>query len=113
NSGVRADLSLTTFLSPYANLYYEDGVPRPLPMNVGQVRNPLMGALLNDNLDKTNTLFSNTYADVKLPLEGLSFRLNTGYTQRNKKVFNYSPPSTGMNFLIWGAAARFIANPET
>lgn len=106
NSGVRADLSLTTFLSPYANLYYEDGVPRPLPMNVGQVRNPLMGALLNDNLDKTNTLFSNTYADVKLPLEGLSFRLNTGYTQRNKKVFNYKPTFNRDEFFNLGSGSQ-------
>ncbi|MFC7524500.1 TonB-dependent receptor [Parapedobacter sp. GCM10030251] len=103
NSGVRADLALTTFLSPYADLYYEDGVPRPLPMNVGQVRNPLMSALLNDNLDKTNTLFSNTYADIKLPLEGLTFRLNTGYTQRNNKVFNYKPTFNRGEFFNLGS----------
>ena len=106
NSGVRADLAMTTFLSPYADLYYEDGVPRPLPMNVGQVKNPLTGALLNDNLDKTNTLFSNNYLDVKLPLEGLSFRLNTGYTQRNGKVFNYKPTFNRGEFFNLGSGSQ-------
>lgn len=103
NSGVRADLSMTTFLSPYADLYYDDGVPRPLPMNVGQVRNPLLETLLNDNLDKTNTLFSNTFLNLDLPLDGLSFRLNTGYTQRNSKVFNYKPTFDRGEFFNLGS----------
>src|SRR5690606_20652201 len=103
NSGVRANLSATTFLSPYADLYYEDGVPRPLPMNVGQVRHPLLETLLNDNLDKTNTLFSNNYLDLILPVEGLTFRLNTGYTQRNNKVYNYKPTFDRAEFFNLGS----------
>src|SRR5690606_26956880 len=96
----------TTFMSPYADLYYEDGVPRPLPMNVGQARNPLMGALLNDNLDKTNTLFTNSYLDLDLPLNGLSFRVNTGYTQRNGKTFNYRPTFDRGEFFNLGSGSR-------
>src|SRR5690606_3524419 len=106
NSGTRADLSLTTFMSPYADLYYEDGVPRPLPMNVGQARNPMLSALQNENLDKTNTLFSNTYLDLDLPLEGLSYRLNTGYTQRNGKVFNYRPTFDRGEFFNLGSGSQ-------
>lgn len=105
-SGTRADLSLTTFMSPYADLYYEDGVPRPLPMNVGQARNPMLSALQNENLDKTNTLFSNTYLDLDLPLEGLSYRLNTGYTQRNGKVFNYRPTFDRGEFFNLGSGSQ-------
>ncbi|WP_236980984.1 SusC/RagA family TonB-linked outer membrane protein [Membranihabitans maritimus] len=103
NSGVRADLAMTTFLSPYADLYYDDGIPRPLPMNVGQVRNPLIGTLLYDNLDNTNTLFSNSYIDLTLPLDGLSFRLNTGYTQRNGKAYNYRPTFDRGEFFNLGS----------
>ncbi|GGG74508.1 SusC/RagA family TonB-linked outer membrane protein [Parapedobacter pyrenivorans] len=109
NSGVRANLEMTTFLSPYADLYYEDGVPRPLPMNVGQVKSPVRNALLNDNLDKTNTLFSNNYLDVKLPLEGLTFRLNTGYTQRNDKTFNYEPTFNRAEFFNLGNGSQAFA----
>lgn len=106
NSGTRADLSLTTFMSPYADLYYEDGVPRPLPMNVGQARNPLLAALQNENLDKTHTLFTNTYLDIKLPLDGLSFRFNTGYTKRNGKVFNYRPTFDRGEFFNLGSGSQ-------
>lgn len=91
NSGGRANLNMAGYLSPYADLYYEDGVPRPLPMNIGLISNPLTGALLYENLDKSNTLFSNVYLNVMLPVDGLSFRLNTGYTQENGKEFNYRP----------------------
>src|SRR5690606_16473132 len=98
--------SATTFLSPYADLYYDDGVPRPLPMNVGQVSHPLIGTLLYDNLDKTNTLFSNSFIDVQLPLDGLSFRLNTGYTQRNGKVFNYRPTFDLCEFFNLGLGSQ-------
>lgn len=106
NSGVRANLDRTTFLSPYADLYYEDGVPRPLPMNVGQGTNPLLQTLLNDNLDKTNTLFTNVYAQVDFPIEGLSFRLNTGFTQRNDKEFNYRPSFDRAEFFNLGSGSQ-------
>src|SRR5690606_18198110 len=106
NSGTRADLSRTTFMSSYATLYCEDGVPRPLPMNVGQGRNPLIGALFYDNLDKTNTLFTNSFVDIQLPLDGLSFRLNTGYTQRNGKVFNYRPSFDRGEFFNLGSGSQ-------
>src|SRR5690606_20246295 len=74
-----------------------------LPMNVGQVRNPLLETLLNDNLDKTNTLFSNNFLDLILPVNGLTFRLNTGYTQRNSKVFNYKPTFDRGEFFNLGS----------
>lgn len=106
-SGVRADLVAASYLSPYANLYYEDGVPRPLPMNIGLVVNPLTSTLLNDNLDLTKTLFTNTYAEVKLPLTGLTYRLNVGYTQRNEKVYNYKPSFNREQFFNLGSGNKY------
>src|SRR5690606_29186706 len=79
---------------------------RPLPMNVGQVRSPISEALLNDNLDKTNTLLSNNYLDVELPIDGLTFRLNTGYTQKNNKVFNYKPTFNRGEFFNLGSGSQ-------
>src|SRR3546814_3043689 len=75
-------------------------------MNVGKVKSPVLNALLNENLDKTNTLFSNNYLDVKLPLEGLTFRLNTGYTQRNGKTFNYTPTFNRAEFFNLGSGKQ-------
>lgn len=71
SSGNQASLYFTTYLSPYANLYYDDGVPRPAPMDIGLVINPLSKTLLNDDRDVTQILFSNIYTEVKLPLNGL------------------------------------------
>ncbi len=107
NSGVRANLAAASQLSPFASLYYEDGVPRPLPMNIGAATNPLTATLRNWNLDVTNTLFTNTYADVSLPLEGLSYRLNVGYTQRNLKQFNYTPSFEREQFFNLGSGNKY------
>jgi len=102
NSGIRPDLLQTTYLSPYAELYYEDGVPRPLPMTHVLVQNPLRGTLLDQNLIKSKTLFVNSYADVVLPIEGLSYRLNVGYTQRNDEDFFYRPSFQREQFFNLG-----------
>lgn len=107
NSGVRASLGSATQLSPFSNLYYEDGVPRPYPINLGAVPNPLMQTLLNDNLDMTKTLFNNTYVDVNLPLEGLTYRLNVGYTQKNIRRFNYTPSFKREQFFNLGSGDKY------
>ncbi|CAL1517430.1 TonB-dependent receptor [Chitinophaga sp. MM2321] len=109
NSGVRANLGAASMISPYADLYYDDGVPRPLPMNLGAVVNPLTQTLLNDNSDITKTLFTNTYADVSLPLPGLTYRLNLGYTLRNQKVFNYTPSFKREQFFNLGSGSKSYA----
>ncbi|TDE18715.1 TonB-dependent receptor [Dyadobacter psychrotolerans] len=106
NSGVRVDLAQASQISPYANLYYEDGVPRPLPMNIGAVGNPLTRTLLNRNYDVTKTLFTNTYTDIKLPLEGLTHRLNIGFTQKGQEIFNYTPSFKREQFFNLGSGNK-------
>ncbi len=107
NSGVRASLLSASQLSPFANLYYDDGLPRPKPMSIGAVSNPLTATLLNWNLDETNTLFTNTYADVTLPLPGLTYRLNVGYTQRNIRRYDYTPTFQREQFFNLGSGSRY------
>lgn len=103
NSGVRASLINTSYLSPYASLFLEDGVsPRPLPQDVGLVNNPLLGYLLDNNKSITNVLFSNVYADVNI-WKGLSYKLNAGYTRTDSKNFNYSPSFQPLNRLGSGS----------
>ena len=103
DSGVRANLGNTTYLSPYASLYLEDGVsPKPLPMDIGLVANPLIGYLLNDRLSITNALFTNGYLDVEI-LKGLSYKLNAGYTRTDSKLFTYSPSYEPLNRLGSGS----------
>jgi TonB-linked SusC/RagA family outer membrane protein len=106
NSGIRANLVNTTLLSPFANLFYEDGLPRPQPMGIGLVENPLLGHLLWDNFVKSKTLFVNSYADVLLPIKGLSYRFNLGYTQRNDDNFFYQPGFQREQFFSLGSGNK-------
>tara|TARA_R110002050_G_scaffold211780_2_gene347847 strand:+ start:760 stop:4047 length:3288 start_codon:yes stop_codon:yes gene_type:complete len=103
NSGVRADLQHTSYLSPFASLYLEDGVsPRPLPMDIGLVHNPIISNVLNDRLSVTNVLFTNGYVDVDI-WKGISYKLNAGYTRTDSKLFIYSPSYEPLNRLGSGS----------
>lgn len=103
DSGVRANLLNTTYLSPFASLYLEDGVsPRPLPMDIGLVSNPLIGYILNDRKSITNALFTNGYLNLDI-WKGISYRLNAGYTRTDSKVFIYSPSYKPLNRLGSGS----------
>lgn len=99
DSGVRVDLPAATYLSPYASLYLEDGIsPRQLPMGIGLVNSPIIGYELNDRLSVYNTLFTNVYLEANILL-GLSYKLNTGYTKSENKLFTYVPTYEPLNRL--------------
>ncbi|KKM91282.1 hypothetical protein LCGC14_1230060, partial [marine sediment metagenome] len=99
DSGVRVDLSGATYLSPYASLYLEDGIsPRQLPIGIGLVRSPIIDYELNDRLSVYNTLFTNVYLEANV-LPGLSYKLNTGYTKSENKLFTYVPTYEPLNRL--------------
>lgn len=107
NSGNQANLYMATYLSPFANLYYDDGVPRPQPMNIGLVGNPLSSTLLGDNRDLSQILFSNVYTEVKLPLKGLTYRLNLNNTLRDDEVDNYNPSFIREQFYKLGSGSKY------
>ncbi len=103
DSGVRASLVPTTYLSPYASLYLEDGVsPRPLPMDIGLVANPIISNVLDDRKSITNVLFTNGFIDLDI-WKGLSYKLNAGYTRTNSKLFTYKPAYEPLNRLGSGS----------
>ncbi|MEZ4970900.1 MAG: TonB-dependent receptor [Flavobacteriaceae bacterium] len=99
NSGVRADLRHTAWLSPYASLYLEDGVtPRPLPQDVGLVENPLLGTLTSNRLFVTNTLFTNSFLEINVS-GGFKYKLNGGYTKTDTKDFRFNRSYEPLNRL--------------
>jgi TonB-linked SusC/RagA family outer membrane protein len=103
NSGIRASLLNTSYLSPYASLFLADGTSlNPLPQSWGLVSNPILGTLLDNNKAVTNILFSNAYADVSI-WKGLSYKLNVGYTRTDSKSFFYSPSYIPLNRLGSGS----------
>ncbi len=103
DSGVRADLSAATYLSPFGSIFLEDGIsPRPLPQDIGLVNNPLFGNVLNKRHSITNALFTNVYADVTI-WKGLTYKLNGGYTRTDSKNFQYAPAYKPVNRLGSGS----------
>ncbi|ACT93441.1 TonB-dependent receptor [Dyadobacter fermentans] len=103
DSGVRADLVATTYLSPFASLFLDDGKsPRPLPQDIGLVANPLIGHALNQRKSITNALFANGFADVRI-WNGLSYKLNAAYTRTDSKEFKFNPSYEPLNRLGSGS----------
>lgn len=90
-SGASADLGMAFMMSPYAKYRYDDGAPTQSPMGDPMVSNPLFDALWKTNTDISNNLFSNLYADIKLPLKGLTYRMNIGNNIRYSEVKNHTP----------------------
>ena len=103
DSGVRASLINTTYLSPFASLYLPDGVtPRVLPMDIGLVSNPIFGNVLNTRYSISNVLFTNIYTDLNI-LPGFSYKINGGYTRTDSKLFTYNPTFAPTNSLGSGS----------
>ncbi|WP_247235337.1 TonB-dependent receptor [Telluribacter sp. SYSU D00476] len=105
-SGVPANINNASYLSPYSTLFYEDGVPKYLPMDDGLAPNPLFSSIRNDNLDLSNTLFNNLYADIALPVPGLSYRMNMGNNLRYNETGSYSPAYNRDGINIQGQGSK-------
>ncbi|GAB2796533.1 TonB-dependent receptor [Rhabdobacter roseus] len=103
DSGNRVDLGAVTQLSPFAQLYLEDGVsPKPLPMDIGGVPSPIMSNVLNKRHSITNVLFTNIFAEMVI-WKGLSYKINGGYTRTDSKLFQYAPAYKPVNRLGSGS----------
>ncbi|MEQ8556361.1 MAG: TonB-dependent receptor [Cyclobacteriaceae bacterium] len=104
-SGNRANLGAASWLSPWASLYYDDGVPRQQPQDVGLVANPMFSTLWNDREEKAGILFVNTFAEVTI-FDGLSYKLNVGYTQRRYHEFRYNNSYDRDAFFNLGSGSK-------
>ncbi len=105
-SGNEADVSAVGFLSPFSQLFDQEGQIYRLPMNDGLVVNPLFNSYQNDNYDKRNNLFSNIYAEVQLPISGLSYMIRNGNTLLQNEVFSYNPAFSREGFNILGSGSK-------
>lgn len=93
-SGNEAGLTNAYFLSPYAQLFFDDAKtdPVPFPQNDGLVGNPLFNVYNSRNLEINQTLFANFYGIVDLPfVKGLAFRLNYSPNLRWGQDYNFTP----------------------
>lgn len=93
-SGKEANFDDAFLMNPLGKPYTETGDLRLLVWEDPIYgRNPL--SPLNEiNNDVKNSLFTNNFVNVKLPIKGLSFRLNTGYTYETFSFQNYMGRNT-------------------
>lgn len=66
--------------SPLISPYDENGDIKPYPFQTLD-ENPLMGSNVSDK-ERHNYFFANVYAEVKLPIKGLTYRINYGNNYR-------------------------------
>jgi TonB-linked SusC/RagA family outer membrane protein len=107
-SGIAGDFGEAFFMNPLTIAYNEDGslTKFPWPDDTG-FSNPLENTLY-DNQDKTNSLITNNYLLLEFPgIEGLSYKLNTGYTLRGTKAQTYRGRDTRRGDEVGGYASQF------
>lgn len=89
-SGLNADINDAYRSSPYGTFYYPDGGPTQYPVPDEQAAtNPMWNAILTTNSETYDNLFSNFFAEINLPIKGLSYRINYSPNLRWHHDYNY------------------------
>jgi len=90
-SGLNADISDAYRNSPYGTYYYDDGQPTQYPVSDEQAStNAMWAAMLTDNSEIYDNLFSNFYVKIDFPfVKGLSYRLNYSPNYRWNHNYNF------------------------
>lgn len=103
--GVQPSLESGLKMSPFGTLQNEDGDYVDYPMSRNTLfSNPM--ADVNATSDKMNrNVFISTYADITLPVEGLSFRSNFGYNYRSQFDASYYGRNTLSGKKVNGSAS--------
>lgn len=101
-SGVTAGTSTPFYLQPWAPIRDDSGEIIAQPD--GGYINPYL-TIAQDDSDVEKNFFSNLYADIKLPLSGLSYRLNYSNNYRTQNDSRFNPSAN--NFT--GGASKSYA----
>ena len=87
-SGIPADLRRAILYSPLIKPFNEDGSINTDP--IGIERSPLLPTAI-DQTDKRLNLFGVFFAQVQLPIKGLSYRLNHSINYRTVRDYRFDP----------------------
>lgn len=91
-------------MSPYGIYKDEDGRYQDYPMDQTLYYNPMANVdAISENT--TRNIFLSTFAEIKLPVDGLSFRTNFGYNYRNKFIGSYYGRNTLSGKKVNGSAS--------
>ncbi len=105
-SGREADVANAYATSPYGTLYYNDGEPTRFPVPEEQVvANPMRLALLTQNEEIYNNLFTNLYTLVNIPqVKGLTYRFNYSPNFRWRHTYNFVRQDKNLAFNTTSAS---------
>lgn len=103
--GVKPNLEAGIKMSPFGNYIDEEGNYVQYPMSRDNLfQNPM--ADINAVDDKVSrNVFVSTFAEIKLPVKGLSFRTNFGYNYRNRTEGIYYGRNTVTGAAVNGSAS--------
>lgn len=76
-------------MNPLASAYFEDGTINPTPMEMART-NPLRGSNIDDK-ERHNYFVGNIYSEIKLPVKGLTYRINYGNRYTVNTHYQSSP----------------------
>jgi TonB-linked SusC/RagA family outer membrane protein len=103
-SGVPASFSDAFYMNPLTEPYTEEGDLTIYPWTEDPFfGNPLEGILATD-ADKGRRVFTSNYAEVDLPIEGLTFRINGGLDFSTRDDGRYYGRNTKTGFVSQGSA---------
>lgn len=97
-SGEAPRSGIASVVQPWVPLYEDDGSPRDILS--GTWFNPLLDLETQDS-DKRINIFANIHADIKLPIDGLKYRVNFSQNYRTTNHDNFDPNDanfTGVGF---------------
>lgn len=105
--GPGASLESGLKLSPYASPYNDDGTVNYYPMSRNTLFSNPLSNLKADYDRKFRNVFISSFADIKLPLDGLSFRTNFGYNYRTSFTGSYYGRNTLSGSTTGGSASIY------
>lgn len=101
--GIAPRIESATRLSPYGSIKDDRGDWLFYPMDQTLYENPMADVdAIHDNIARN--AFISAYANVKLPVEGLSYRANFGYNYRTKEEGKYYGRNTLTGSIVNGRA---------
>ncbi|WP_159427055.1 SusC/RagA family TonB-linked outer membrane protein [Formosa haliotis] len=112
-SGISASFSEAFQMNPLTKAFDEEGnySKLPWPEDTG-FSNPMENTLYQ-NADKSNSIVTNNFVLVDFPfIEGLSYKLNTGYTLRNTKEQTYRGINTQSGYEVDGYASEDVGETK-
>jgi len=102
-TGIAGNLKYATWMTPWNNPYDENGDLIMFPANNNFIGNPI--AERNTVVNNTSyQIFNNLFGIVRLPVKGLSYRLNLGVDIRTAKNNKYQGRDTPLGFNADGIA---------